>query len=144
MAKTVFQWDGQTYTNAWVNDLNVILHSVWLPDNNALIEPVDLDEIAKNLEKQSHTSWAVEAYGKEKLKTFNKIHDFDNIKHVVKNNLSRSQRSLVFKVKAPVLSLKMETGRFKGTDRRLRFCDICKAQEIEDEIHHLISTHAKP
>ena len=31
----------------------------------------------------------------------------------------------------------METGRFKGVKRELRFCELCNDDKVEDEIHML-------
>ena len=44
---------------------------------------------------------------------------------------------MVTKLKAGVLSLKVETGRFKGSNPALRVCDICDSGETEDEMHYL-------
>ncbi len=66
-----------------------------------------------------------------------KIHDFDSHKTLLQANLNRSQRSLVTKFKSGVLPLRIETGRFKGVKRELRYCELCNSKQVEDEIHML-------
>ena len=40
-------------------------------------------------------------------------------------------------MKAGVLPIKLETGRFKGVKKHLRLCEICHSGEVEDEMHYL-------
>ena len=41
------------------------------------------------------------------------------------------------KLKGGILPLRVETGKFKGLKRELRFCELCNKNKIEDEIHML-------
>ncbi len=66
-----------------------------------------------------------------------KIHDVTSQRALLNANLSRKHRSLVTKLKAGVLSLKVLTGRFKGADPVLRVCDLCNSGEWEDEMYYL-------
>ena len=80
----------------------------------------------------------IEITQKTQLVTMKKIHDFDSHKTLLQDNLNRIQCSLVSKVKSGVLPLKFKMGRFKGIKRELRFCQLCKKQEIEDEVHMML------
>ena len=33
--------------------------------------------------------------------------------------------------------MRVETGRFKGVKRELRYCELCNSQQVEDELHML-------
>ena len=135
--RKVLQWDRVTGTQAWYSEVKFILQTVGMISQQDVEGEIDLDHVASQLQSQARTAWKAEALGKRKLRTFNKIHDFSDHKHVVKANLSRNQRSIIIKLKAGVLPIKLETGRFKGVKEHLRFCEICKSGEIEDEMHFL-------
>ncbi len=135
--RKVFQWDRQTNTNAWGREISLILKDANMTGAEALGKPVDLESISISLHGKARNQWYADSHNKEKLRTFVEIHNFEDTKQLISNNLSRTQRSLVFKFKSGVLPLKIETGRFKGTGRELRFCDICNAGTVEDEMHYL-------
>ena len=132
MAQKGVSMDWQTNTNAWVKEISSILNEADVGGAETLGEPMDLENIAEMLQIKARTQWEMESDSKEKLRTFVKIHNYEITKHLVNNNLSKSQRSLVFKFKAAVLPLKIETGRFKGTNRELRLCDICNTDSVEE------------
>ncbi len=133
----VLQWDRVTNTKAWFNDIKLILKEVELTNEHDYSDPVDLTSIASMLQSQAREQWKQEAHTKSKLETYTKIHNFEQIKSMVKCNLSRSQRSIMTKFKAGILPIRFETARYKGLDRNLRFCEICLSGEIENEIHFL-------
>ena len=135
--KKVLQWDRVSRTDAWFKEIKHILSSVDMKDENHLSSPVDLHEVANKLHTQARNSWHIEAENKPKLRTFLKIHDFNKLKNIINGNLTRSQRSLVVKLKAGVLPLHLETGRYKGLPEERRICEICNSGRIESEMHHL-------
>ena len=135
--KKVLQWDTITGTQAWFSEILLILHAAGLGTQQDVENETDLELVASCLQTQARNMWAIEALGKSKLRTFNKIHDFSETKHVVNTNLARNQRSLIIKLKARVLPIKLETGRFKGVKEHLWLCEICHSGEVEDEMHHL-------
>ena len=74
-----------------------------------------------------------------KLRTFIKIHDWDNTKTLAKARISRMERSSVAKMKFGILPIAMETERFcknrpKPEDRK---CKLCTNGDAEDEAHLL-------
>ena len=82
-------------------------------------------------------AWSVESTAKTKLEFFTNVHDYNSEMTIATSNLTRSQRSYLIKLKAGVLPLKVETGRYKGTKRELRTCDLCSSNVVEDEVHFL-------
>ncbi len=135
--RRVLQWDRVPGTQAWFREISFILHTAGLVTQQDIESETDLDWVSLHLQNQARNMWAVEALGKTKPRTFNKIHDFSETKHVVKTNLSRNQRSSIIKLKAGVLPIKLETGQFKGVKEHLRLCEVCKNGEVEDEMHYL-------
>ncbi len=134
---TTTTWDINTGTDAWYSEIKFIMNYANIDMMQDLNATVCLDLVKANLLKQCRNRWAIEALSKPKLRTFVKIHDTSDQWVIIQANLSRRHRSLVTKFKAGVLSLKVETGRFKGNKPALKICDICTTGEIEDEMHHL-------
>ncbi len=108
-----------------------------ITDDHELYNVTSLELVRDKLIEINRSKWKLEALSKEKLCTFNLIHDFENTKTLVKMNLDRWERSLVTKLKAGVLPLHLETGRYKGVKRELRHCKVCKKKEVEDEVHFI-------
>ena len=74
---------------------------------------------------------------KPKLRTYVKVKDFDNPACLVKIGMSRCQRSLIAQLLCGILPLKLEVGRYLGTDKRFRYCKVCGTKKVEDEIHFI-------
>ena len=72
-----------------------------------------------------------------KLRTFINIHDVKQDKILVLKNLKRNHRSLIAKLKAGVLPLHLELGRYKNSPIETRVCHVCDAGLLEDELHFL-------
>ena len=135
--KKVLNWDQLTGTDSWYSEVKFILKYANVMDEIGTDDTVCLDLVKNNLLQICRKRWAVEACGKSKLRTFIKIHDFSTHRVLLEANLSRRNRSLVTKLKSGVLSLRVETGRFKGSDPALRECLLCTMKEVEDEMHYL-------
>ena len=140
--RRMWQWDRNTKSNAWFNDIRAILKVVDRNNEHDLSNLVNLDAVANTLQFQARNKWLVEAQSKSKLETCVEIHDFDHIKLMIKENLSRSQHSVLTKFKAGILPIRFETGRCKGLDREDHICEICASQEVENEVHFLFGCSA--
>ncbi len=99
----------------------------------------DLDVAEARLKRINRDKWWLEAHSKPKLRTFIRVHDLSQTQVIVKKNLSRSQRSLITKLKCGVMPLALETGRFNDTDEEDRVCVICNTNAVESEIHFYLS-----
>ena len=125
-----------------MSDLKHILQYCNMEDCLGLDRLCDLDVAEAWLKKINREKWWLEAHTKPKLRTFVEIHDRGQTQTIVKRNLSRSQRSLITKLKCGVLPLALETGRFKDIDEELRQCIICTGNHVENEIHFLLKFKA--
>ena len=76
-----------------------------------------------------------------KLRTYRTYKTQFETEHYVKLNMSRDQRRILAKFRSCNLPLEIEKGRYTRpkTPVHERLCKYCKAQEIEDETHLLIS-----
>ena len=74
-----------------------------------------------------------------KLRTFIQIHNWDNLKTLVKARVSRMERSSVAKMKFGILPIAMETERFSKNrpEPEERKCKLCNNGDAEDEAHLL-------
>ncbi len=133
--KRIWQYDRETGTDAWFNDVSYILNFIGMNTEADIEGIVDLGNAEKYLLNHSKRIWQLEAGTKRKLRTFVQIHDFNSDSVVAGSNLTRVQRSLVIKYKSGVLPLRLETGRYKGLKEELRVCEVCKCGEVEDEKH---------
>ncbi len=140
--KKVWQHDRNTNTDAWFCDVQYILNLIGLTDPGLLESEVDIDYVHRELYQHSKQFWDLEATTKTKLEFFVNVHNKDSELTIATSNLTRVQRSYLIKLKSGVLPLKVETGRYKGTKRELRTCDLCDSKEIEDERHFLIHCRA--
>ena len=60
------------------------------------------------------------------------------VENYVKFNLTSSQRSLTAQLRAGVLPILIETGRFSRIEASQRICILCKSGEVESELHFLL------
>ena len=74
-----------------------------------------------------------------------KLHTFCQIKHMLGTenyilyNLSKRKRSLCAQIRSGILPLHIESGRWVGTSEENRLCHFCELDEIENEIHFILS-----
>ena len=88
---------------------------------------------------ENGNEWKIEADLKPKLRTFNKIHDFDSKQILANPTLSRYQRSILTQLKIGILPLRIETDRYQGIAPEERLCRLCALNQTEDEIHFLFT-----
>ena len=92
--------------------------------------------------------WLIDVQSKPKLRTYVCFKDDNNAESYVHTFLTRRQRSLLAQLRLGILPLHIETGRFRnikdsttGQLRKMhvneRKCNICKSDEVEDEIHFI-------
>ena len=74
---------------------------------------------------QSSDEWKSAAGDMSKICTYVDVKDFAEVGTLAKANLQRNHRSLVVHFICGILPLEIETGRYTGTKRELRFCKIC-------------------
>ena len=72
------------------------------------------------------------------MRTFVDVYHKNELKCLVKLNLSRMHRSLLAKMLCGVFPLMLELGRYKNIDEDKRICLICDKNITEDECHFLL------
>ena len=79
--------------------------------------------------------WATQSSNKPKLRSYVQFKQHYFTENYINLNLNREQRSILAQVRCGTLPLKIETGRFVGTPKENRLCDICNNGQVEDEFH---------
>ncbi len=74
--------------------------------------------------------------------TYITFKDNDCTEKYVKECLHRKEISLLAQIRFGILSLHIETGRFRSLNLDERICIICNSQHIEDEFHFIVSCNA--
>ena len=86
--------------------------------------------------------WNSARYLKPKLRLYNMFKSGLVQEPYITMNVPKHKRSLFAQLRAGILPLHIETGRFVDTKLNDRICRICGNGEIEDEIHFITSCSA--
>ena len=137
LPKIICKWDQSLGLDTWFSEINHIAASLGFQTQLRDGEVYNLTSARNKLLNSSRLKWHLEAQRKPKLRTFVKIHNFDEIQLLAKSNITRYQKSLLAQLKFGILPLKIETERFQGTPLENRLCKLCETNTIEDEIHFM-------
>ena len=144
----MFLWDYSLVNSTWCSDIENILDDACCIDLYDEMHVCDIQEIEKELQKNLEISWLNDCNNKPKLRTYILFKEIYKAETYTKLFLSRRQRSLIAKLRAGILPLRIETGRYQnikdtetGRFRKLhieeRLCQICNNDVVEDEIHFI-------
>lgn len=106
----------------------------------------DLKLVKEKILELVRSDWKTKCQSKPKLRTYITFKSDFIAENYLKGCLPRLERSLLAQFRTGILPLRIETGRFRnvkdtvtGRLRRLdineRKCELCKEDQIEDEIH---------
>ena len=98
-------------------------------------EKVDLDVLQSRLLTINRNKWLLEASTEPKLRTYLDIYNNEDTKALISTSLSRSQRSLLSKLKLGILPFEIECGRWKDDPIETRLCRLCCDGLHGDEYH---------
>lgn len=136
LTKMVFNWD-KIHEYPWTRDVFDIfknMHSLSLFSNNLQCKIHDQRKILFDIYKEK---WHLELFSKPKLRTYILLKDCFSVEQYVSCHLKRGQRSLCAQLRAGVLPLELEVGRYKGVPEDKRLCKVCDLSLIEDEFHFM-------
>ena len=137
LPKIILNWDKSLALDTWGSEIKHIAANIGLHVQLKEGEIYDITAAYNKLLSSSRLRWHLEAQNKPKLRTFLKIHNFDQIQVLAKSQITRYQRSLLSQLKLGILPLKIETERYQGTPLEQRLCKLCDSNQIEDEIHFM-------
>ena len=137
LPRRILEWDYRCRAKGWLSDLLSVCAEANVPIPDEIRFIYDIDPVRRKLIVKNRQEWRNAAENMSKLCTYIKIRDFSEIGQLVQSNLKRNHRCLVSRLLCGILPLGVETGRYTNIKKELRFCKICKTQEIDDEIHFI-------
>ena len=114
LPRVVYEWEKSLNVKAWYHDIVNITRILHLPppDTECMY---DLATVEPALQKRAEDIWWEVANSMSKLRSFVEFRDKESSGSIVRNNLKRQNRSLLAKLVAGILPLKIETGRYVNT-----------------------------
>jgi hypothetical protein len=145
LAKTILLWDWQHKGRTWSWCIRSILKDT--DQGNLNIDVVggdiDFDELITKAEEVlmriEVDRWSKELSKQPKLRFYRLFKNTFETATYVKQCASKSARSFIAQIRSGVLPLKVEVGRFMQKKLEERNCDICKSDNIEDEMHFIFT-----
>ena len=144
LVRRIFNWDCELANNGvdtWAKDAGSVLqecgllslHSTRLLTSSIKwITDTVLQKSANNFTEQ----WTHDVAAMPKLHTFSQLAPTFQTAHYAKT-LPRNLRTTIARMRAGVLPLAIETGRWRGQPVEQRRCPVCPGQIVEDEFHFL-------
>ena len=137
----IFIWDlaHQGKSGSWSNCVKCIFRDIKANHYFENLIPCDLEFVYKQLLELETTNWNSSRYGKPKLRLYNMFKPDLTQEDYFSMNISKINRSLFAQLRAGILPLQIEVGRFRNIPISERLCIICNNGEIDDEIHFVCS-----
>ena len=126
--RKILRWDVSLKAGGWSDQVQHVLQYANFNTDLLSEEIIDLDALRSRLLVLNRQKWLLEASDKTKLRTFLQIYDSEAPRSIVESLLTRSQRSIVSKLKNGVLPLHIETGRWKDKPLEHRTCPACDSK----------------
>ena len=96
---------------------------------------VSLERLKDKLLDRSITNWKSEVLSKPKLRTYRTFQQVPSFANHVTSHISKSQRSLITRLRLGTLPICLEQGRYTNTPAEDRVCEVCSDNIVEDEFH---------
>jgi hypothetical protein len=140
LTKVVFMNDYQlagTNVKNWCSNIKSIFATIGEEEVYNNRQQCNIDYISAKLFLLQEEEWKTALTTKPKLRFYRQFKSTLSLENYVKFNLTSSQRSVTAQLRAGVLPLHIETGRFRNTRVEDRLCNLCNLQHIEEEMHFL-------
>ena len=87
--------------------------------------------------KKQENEWKANILRKPKSRFYKLFTETLEVENYVKFNLTSNQRSVTAQLRAGILPLNIETGRFRNIKLEDRLCTLCNLKAVESEPHFL-------
>ncbi len=134
ISRQVFEWD-ITSNGVWARDIHDILVRTGLEDSLFRKEKIEIGVVKDIFFQQTQEKWASDICYKTKLRTYHEIKHVYGLENYVMYNLSKKKYSLCAQLRAGILGLHIETGRYVDTAVEDRLCSLCDLHEVENKMH---------
>ena len=137
LPRKVLEWDIMLCRNNWSQDVKSLFYEIGLQNVYTNKHVCDLDVVCEKLRALEHSKWESSRYNKTKLLYYNMYKAVYEPEEYVISGISKHRRSLLAQIRAGVLPLQVEVGRFRGVQYQDRLCLVCGDGNVEDEYHLL-------
>lgn len=137
LTNKVFLWD-LTFAHkkgSWANSVLSIFHDIGIQRSFDSLITCDMQDCYERLKSAQVNKWDTSRYGKPKLRYYNMCKSVFETEEYLLLGIPKFQRSLFAKLRAGVLPLNIEIGRYRNVDLCDRLCTLCDSNAVEDEIH---------
>jgi hypothetical protein len=139
ITKQVFAWDLQFQANTWSKDVLSILNMTDQMHIFANDDLCDIDTIKQYFIVDMKRKWVENVRNKPKLRLYRQIQTDMREERYLRLNLSRKERSHIAQLRAGILQLSVETGRYRNISLHERICVGPDCNDVETEIHFLFT-----
>ena len=143
LTKCIFNWD-LNESAGWGAELKSVFNKLDTGDVfvNRLL--CGLNNVNQRILELATVKWQDDIVSKPKLRTYIKFKDALNPVNYPMSIINRHKRALTAQLRMRILSIKIETGRFRNMPLDERICELCRINEIEDEEHFCVNVNHKP
>ena len=127
----------QSNIKNWCCNVWQVLHNLKYEDSFHRRTPCDIDTCRERLFSLQQEKWQLDLTKKPKLRFYKMFKNEMKTENYVLSRMSRSERSITAQIRAGILPIFIETGRFKNITLNDRICSFCSINEVEDEIHFM-------
>ncbi len=138
LPRKVFNWDFKYCYHNWCYEMKELLKYVDMEASYHTKSFLNCKEIERVLYIKQKQEWEINVKNVSKLRTYNTFKFEYCTETYVTNLLSKGLRSALAQFRCGVLPLKIETGRYTCLPVFDRLCEMCKNQDVEDEMHFLL------
>ena len=143
LTKIIFLWDHKICRQNWSNevknilneaeiDISLFYNTVHVKNLGSLLIKVK-DKLMENYKKL----WYQNLYKQDKLRTYRIFKNNYVTENYLHMNIPFNLRSLICQIRAGVLPLAIEVGRFTNIPVSSRICKFCDANTVESEMHFI-------
>jgi exonuclease III len=138
----------KSLNDSWYCNLKKIISNVTLEDN--IDNNVPIHNIVRELKNRFTNYWRTKAFGisnkqannSKKLRCYETFKQCISVEKYLDTISNAEARRAMAKFRTSSHNLRIETGRYEKICVQDRLCNMCACQEVEDEVHFLITCPA--
>ena len=137
----IFLWDLNFHAQrgSWTHGVHEIFKEINTENCFENITPCDPEHVYSKLLENETTKWNTSRYSKTKLRLYNMFKADFSQEDYFSLDVPKYHRSLFSQLRAGILPLQIEVGRYRNIPLGERLCTLCNNGEVEDELHFVCS-----
>jgi hypothetical protein len=131
----IFLWEKSIRTHGWAHEIEMLLDDLGMSEYFMNSESCNLNSVWAQMFAKESAQWKINVQNSRKLRTYRSFKQNLELEAYVISIMNRGYRSVLARLRAGVLPLQIETGRWRSVPADERFCTFCNDDTIEDETH---------